>query len=594
MGNVTVERDVPVPMRDGTVLRADVYRPQSGGEFPALVLRTPYDKTSAQQVAYQHPVYYARHGYLVVVQDVRGRYASAGTFVPYQNEAADGADTIAWAARLDRCTGRVGTYGFSYAGAAQLLAAAEQPAALACAAPAFTSSDFYRDWTYVGGVLNHAFVVSWVLQMLAIPDLLRTGGHDAAARVLAAQERLPHLYRSRPLAELAVLRDTGAAGYFFDWLEHDTYDDYWRAVSIRERHARIGVPCLHIGGWYDTFVEGTLDNFTGLTTSDGPDEVRHRLIVGPWAHSPWGRRVGGRDFGAAAGGVVDRAQLAWFDHWLKDRPLDGSPVRVFVMGADRWYDAPTWPMDNAAVQEWYLHAEHGAQSVSGDGRLDRRPPAQEPPDAYVAMPARPVPSAGGRSSSDPAVVPMGPADQSAVEGRHDVLVYTTAQLAQDMEVIGTVWLVLYAATDGLDCDWMAKLVDVDEGGGTVNLCDGAVRAQLHDSLSQPRSLRPGEVYEYRVRVGSTAYRFRRGHRLRLLVSSSNFPQYAVNPQTGERASHAGPFSLRMATQTVFHDATRPSRLELPVTAGVRRSTVVDPPGGSPMTAAHPHDGRPPP
>ena len=560
VGDVTVERNAGVPMRDGTVLRADVYRPKAPGRYPALVLRTPYDKVVAQGVAYQHPAHYARRGYLVVAQDVRGRHASDGTFAPYRHEAADGADTVSWTAALDGCSGQVGTYGFSYAGAVQLLAAAEHPAALRCAAPAFTSSDFYDDWTYVGGALNHAFIVSWVVQLLAAPDLARGGARDEAAAILAAQADIPRLYRSRPLADLPLLRDTGAAPYFFDWLRHATRDEFWRAISIRERHARIATPCLHIGGWYDTFIEGTLDNFTGLARCGEPQ----RLIVGPWAHSPWGRAVGGHDFGQEAGGVVDEAQLAWFDHWLKGSPLDGAPVRVFVMGANRWRDADGWPVDGTGEQRWYLHADRGANSVTGDGRLDRVPPGDEPADVYVAIPGRPVPSAGGRASSDPAVVPMGPADQSAVQARHDVLVYTSPPLAADLEVIGTVWLHLFAATDGPDCDWTAKLLDVDEAGRAVNICGGILRARFRESLEQPKPLRPGAVQEYRLRVGSTAALFRRGHRLRLLVSSSDFPQHDVNPNTGDCAAAAGPFELRVATQTVFHSAARPSRLVLPV------------------------------
>jgi uncharacterized protein len=566
VGDVVVQKGVAVPMRDGTVLRADVYRPPAPGRYPALLLRTPYDKAVAQQVTYRHPAHYARHGYLVVVQDVRGRYASAGAFAPYRHEAADGADTIAWAAGLDGCTGRVGTYGFSYAGASQLLAAADRPAALSCAAPAFTSSDFYDDWTYVGGALNQAFVVSWVVQMLAVPDLARAGALEDAAAILAAQADVPRLYRGRPLDEFPLLRDTGAAPYFFDWLRHDTRDEYWRSISIRERHARITTPCLHIGGWYDTFIEGTLDNFARLAAA--ADDGRQRLIVGPWAHTPWGRAVGGRDFGPQAGGVVDEAQLAWFDHWLKGADLDGPPVRVFVMGANRWREARGWPVEGTDTQRWYLHAARAANSASGDGRLDRSPPGDEPADVYVAMPARPVPSAGGRASSDPTVVPMGPADQSAVESRNDVLVYTTAPLATDLEVIGTVWLRLFAATDGPDCDWVAKLIDVDEAGRTVNICGGVLRARFRDSLEQPTPVRPGEVQEYRLRVGSTANVFRRGHRLRLLVSSSDFPQYDVNPNTGVSAAAAGPFQLRVATQTVFHAAARPSHLLLPVAADV--------------------------
>lgn len=560
--DVTVERGVPVPMRDGTVLRADIYRPRASGPHPVLVIRTPYGKTLAQQVTYQHPIWYAQHGYIVVAQDTRGRYESGGDFRPYRDEAADGADTVAWAARLHGGTGQVGTYGFSYAGAVQLLAAAEQPTGLACAAPAFTSSDFYDDWTYVGGALNHAFIVSWVLQMLAVPDQLRADGHDRAAALLAVQQDIPRLYRSRPLIDLPILRELDAAPYLFDWVAHDTRDEFWQEISIRDRHARIMVPCLHIGGWYDTFIEGTLDNFVALSALSGASQ---QLLVGPWAHAPWSEVVGGQDFGPQAGAVVDQAQLAWFDRWLKGAPDPGEPpVRVFVLGANQWRDARSWPPEGTRIQQWYLHADRGAQSRSGDGRLDCQPPDAEPADVYVAMPGRPVPSAGGRASSDPTVVPMGPADQASVEVRNDVLVYTSAPLAEDLEVIGRVWLVLYAATDGPDCDWTAKLVDVDPSGATVNLCDGVLRARFRDGLADASPLRPNEVYQYRLRVGSTAAVLRRGHRLRLQVSSSSFPLYDVNPNTGMPAAKAGAFQTRMATQAVFHDAARPSHLLLPV------------------------------
>jgi putative CocE/NonD family hydrolase len=558
---IPVEHDVPVPMRDGVLLRADVYQPAGPGPHPVLVHRTPYDKRVAQQVVYQHPSWYARRGYLVVAQDTRGRYASDGVFDPYRHEAHDTADTIAWAARLPTASGKVGSYGFSYAGAVQLLGAAQQPTGLACAAPAFTSSDFYDDWTYVGGALNHAFVVSWVLQMLALPDLVKAGDLDGARRLLAAQSEIPRLLRERPLADLGPLRDTGAATYFFDWLSHDTRDQYWQDLSIRERHHLITTPCLHIGGWYDTFIEGTLDNFVRLSARS-PD---HRLLIGPWAHAPWTRLTGGRDFGEAAGGVVDEAQLAWFDHWLRAAPPPpGPPVRVFVMGVNRWRDESAWPPPGTETVEWYLHSTRGAQSLSGDGSLTRRPPRDEDPDVYVTMPHRPVPSAGGRASSDPSVVPMGPAAQEVVEIRNDVLVYTTAPFQHEVAIIGTVWLTLFAATDGIDCDWTAKLVDVAPDGATVGLCDGILRARSRASLSQPRPVEPDTVVEYRLRVGSTANVFRAGHRLRLQVSSSNFPLYDVNPNTGAVAASAGPFELRPATQTVFHDARYPSRLALPI------------------------------
>ncbi|MEV0006069.1 CocE/NonD family hydrolase, partial [Micromonospora sp. NPDC050980] len=242
-----MERDLPVPMPDGVVLRADVYRPPGPGPFPVLLMRTPYDKTVAQSVAYRHPVWLARHGYLVVVQDVRGRYASGGDFEPYHQEADDGAATVEWAAALTGADGRVGTYGFSYGGAVQLLAAAARPRGLVCAAPAFTSSDFFDDWTYVGGAFNNAFIISWVMQMLALPDLLRAGD-DAAVAALAEQAtRIPELYRSWPLRDLSVLRKTGAAPYLFEWLAHDTRDEYWRQISIRDSSVRPGWSLRPVG-----------------------------------------------------------------------------------------------------------------------------------------------------------------------------------------------------------------------------------------------------------------------------------------------------------------------------------------------------------
>ncbi len=554
-----LERDIEFGMRDGTVLRADIYRPDTQGPHPVLLQRTPYDKTSAQQVVYQHPSWYARHGYMVVVQDTRGRYRSDGIFEPYRHEASDTADTVEWTATLPGSNGHVGMYGFSYAGAVQLLGAANRPANLTCIAPAFTSGDFYENWTYTGGALNHAFVLSWVVQMLVVPDLAKAGELDKAGRLLAAQARLPELLRYRPANRLPALVESGAAPYLAEWLAHDSRDEYWQALGMHLD--RITVPCLLVGGWYDTFLEGLLDSFAAITQSG----KETRLVIGPWAHTPWSRRVGNVDFGDAAGGVVDIEQLAWFDHWLKGDGPAPRPVRIFVMGANHWREESSWPLPGTSTQEWYLHSRRGAQSVSGDGRLDLTPPAEESPDVYVAIPSRPVPSAGGTASSDPAVVPMGPASQAPVEVRNDVLVFTTAPFPEELEVVGTVWLVLYAATDGADCDWNCKLIDVAPDGSTQNLCDGVVRSRFRKSRAKPELLEPNAVHRYDIRVGSTAVTFAAGHRIRLHISSSDFPQYDVNPNTGAVAAAAGPFDLRLATQTVFHDSARPSCLRIPVT-----------------------------
>lgn len=569
VAGVDVEHDVPVPMRDGTVLRADVYRPTKGADHPVLLQRTPYDKRFAQNFVYQHPAWYARQGYVVVVEDVRGRYASDGSFYPGRNEGTDGADTIAWAAGLPGTNGRVGSYGFSYPGMVQLQAAAEQPPALACAVPAFTGGDFYDGWTYQGGAFNHAFAISWVIQFLAVPEALRRGDREAAARLAAAGGELEALYRTQPLSEMPILRETGVADYFFDWIAHEARDEYWRELSLYERYDDVAVPCLHLGGWYDSFIEGTLRNYAELSRRAGPDVAEtQRLVVGPWYHIPWGRHLGCQDFGPEADNVLDLVQLRWFDRWLKGdaEALAGeAPVRLFMLGANRWRDADAWPPAGTRVQEWYLRSGGRASSLGGDGTLSREAPlGEEPPDVFAYLPVSPVPSRGGRSCCLPETSPMGPFDQAPLEVRNDVLVYSTPPLERDFEVTGTVELVLFAASDRPDTDWTAKLVDVDESGRAINLCHGIVRARFRESLQRPRPLEPGRVYEYTIPVGSTCALFRRGHRVRLEVSSSNFPHYDANPNTGAPLAEATLLDSVVATQVVHHDAGRASRLRLPV------------------------------
>jgi uncharacterized protein len=567
VGDARVQRDVPARMRDGTNLRADVYRPQEPGEYPVLVLRTPYDKTVAQQITYQHPAWYARRGYIVVSQDPRGRFASDGEFRPFRDEAEDTADTIAWAAGLPGGNGKVATYGFSYPGANQLLGAAEGPEALACIAPGFTGSDFYDGWTYVGGAFSLAFVVSWVEPLLALPDALKKGDLQASIALASQAANFPGLYWTQPLKSFPLFKDNDVAPYFFEWLEHDTRDEYWQSISIRTRYDRIGVPALHFGGWYDSFIEGTLENYAALAARAGDDPARlQRLVIGPWLHIPWAQYAGVRNFGDDAGNRLDELQLEWFDYWLKgEGDVESWPaVRLFTMGENRWHDHDAWPPRNARVTEWHLHSSGRATSLSGDGVLSREGPSDEPPDVFVYNPGWPVSSVGGRSCCIAEVAPMGPLEQRFAEIRNDVLVYSTSVLEEDVEVTGTVELVLFAATDAVDTDWTAKLVDVAPGGHAINLCDGIVRARYRESLEHPARIERNRVHEYRIRVGSTSNLFRRGHRIRLEVSSSNFPMFDINPNNGQRSGEATLLQAKVATQAVFHDAGRPSRLLLPI------------------------------
>jgi hypothetical protein len=552
-------------MRDGTVLRADVYSPETPGDYPVLLLRIPYDKSIAQSIVYRHPSWYARHGYIVVVQDTRGRYASDGDFDPLRHEAEDGFDTVQWAAQLPNSTGRVGTYGFSYAGATQLLAATQRPPALACCAPGFTSSDYYADWTYEGGALNLAFIVSWTVQLLAIPDALRRGRPDVAAAIAHRVADFPALYRERPLAQFPLLAGTGVAQFFFDWLEHDRRDDYWQEISLEHRYDDITVPCLHFGGWYDIFSPGTVRNYAELARRAGSQTDTHHLVMGPWVHIPWAPTVGGRDFGAEAINRLNELQLRWFGHWLKDQPADlGSPVRLFVMGANTWLDADAWPPSQATMQEWFLHSDGRANSVSGTGELDQTAPADEPPDVFVYDPGAPVPSAGGRSCCDAAVTPMGPACQKQVEIRNDVLIYTTPALEKPMRVAGDIRLVLHAATSAADTDWVARLVDVGEDGCGVNVSQGILRARYRKGLDEPELPEPGTCYEYDVSLGPACWEFAARHRLRIQITSSDFPAHDANPNTGQRVGEVGPLDGVVATQLIYHDNQHPTRLLLPV------------------------------
>ncbi len=570
---VHVARDVPARMRDGVILYADVYRPEGKGPFPVLLMRTPYDKTQALTSVYGHPTWYARRGYLTVVQDVRGRWRSEGEWYPFAHEAEDGYDTVEWAARLPGSNGRVGMYGLSYAGATQLLAAVEDPPHLTCIVPAITASEYYEGWTYRGGALQQAFVTWWAI-FLAEDTARRRGLAGLEAELQAAAGSAGRLCAELPLERFELLRREGIAPWFFDWLAHPTRDEYWERWSIERRHSRIRVPALHVAGWYDTFLDGSIRNFVGLraNAASAPARAGQRLVIGPWHHVSWGPIVSGWCFGDAARNPIDELQLRWFDYWLEDIDRgvsEEAPVRIFVMGENRWRGEADWPPPRAAFTDFYFHSGGAANSINGDGALRREPPGDEEPDVFVYDPASPVPSLGGRSCCRYQVVPMGPADQWPAEILKAVLVYTTGPLDADLEVTGPVSAVLFAATTARDTDWTVKLVDVHPDGRAINVADGILRARYRESLSDPAPVEPGRVYEYRIELGATSMLFMAGHRIRVEVSSSNFPCYDRNLNTGGPLGTEGIADRVVATQTVFHDASRPSRVRLPVVPGTQ-------------------------
>jgi putative CocE/NonD family hydrolase len=554
---VTIQQGVSVKMRDGVSLVADVYRPVSDEKFPVLLERTPYNRTNEAGTANT----LAAHGYIVVLQDTRGRFGSGGEFYPFRNESADGFDTVEWAAKLDQSNGKVGMFGGSYVGATQLLAAMAVPPHLVSIFPYVTASEYYDGWTYQNGALMQWFSSSWTSGLVI--DTLRRQTEVAQA----PKEWVKNL----PLQDYALLKTpqpSALAPYFRDWLSHERDDAYWQQWRVSDHYPRMTVMGLHAGGWHDLFLKGSIKNYTGLQQGAATSEARagQRLIVGPWAHAPTSRegKIGDVVFGKAA--VLDHTATAlkWFDYSLKgmnNEYSSGAPVRLFIMGDNVWRDEQEFPLARTRYTKYYLHSTRGANSLNGDGVLSTTSPAAERADEFDYDPQNPVPTIGGRLCCGQAM-PPGPADQRPNESRADVLVFSTPALAEDTEVTGYISLELYAATSAVDTDFTALLVDVDESGYARLLTDGIVRARYRETTRNATEVVPGKVYKYTIDLWATANVFKAGHRIRLYVSSSNFPRFNRNLNTGEDLS-ASTRSVR-ARQTIYHDRERSSALILPL------------------------------
>ncbi len=574
---ITVECNVPVPMRDGTILYADVYRPAAGGPVPVLLTRTPYDKSLVGALGNTlDPLRAARAGYAVVVQDTRGRWASEGEFYAFRHEAADGYDTVEWCAAQPWSTGKVGMFGRSYVGLTQWQAALARPPHLTAIVPTITAADYHEGWTYQGGAFELGFNLSWTLNTLATNTLWRRretipNFEEVWAENTAAVDCLSCRFRDLPLVDFAPLKVADCAPYYFDWLAHPDYDDYWRQLDVSAHHDQIAVPALNVGGWYDIFLGGTIANYLGVREKGATPAARsgQKLLIGPWAHqAPFVNPVGDADFGrmsAQATIDLDAIHLRFYDYWLKGERNgldDEPPVRIFVMGENVWRDENEWPLARAQNLPYYLHSGGHANSLRGDGVLSVDTPTSEPPDYYLYDPRDPVPTRGGPLCCYPAALPIGAFDQRDVEERADVLVYNTAPLARDLEVTGPILVTLFAASSAPDTDFTAKLVDVFPDGYARNLTDGIIRARYRTSRERPTLLEPGRVDEYTIDLWATSNLFKAGHRIRLEISSSNFPRFDRNPNTGHAFGQDA--ELRPALQTILHDADHPSRVVLPV------------------------------
>jgi putative CocE/NonD family hydrolase len=560
--DIDIQRNVTMKTRDGVTLHADIYQPAAAGSYPVLLTRTPYDKNNSADFGRRG----ALRGFIVVIQDVRGRYTSEGEWYPFKNEINDGYDTVEWAAALPHSNGKVGMFSGSYVGATQMLAAISHPPHLAGICPIVTASNYHENWTYQGGAFEQWFDESWT-SGLAQDTLNRAIRERTNARIgdpVLPLDQYPVFNIDKGLTGTELTRVL--APYFLDWLAHPNYDDYWKQWSIEENYANIQVPSLTVAAWYDLFQGGSLRNYVGLHDHAGNPAARsaQHLIVAIGGHSGSGRKVGDVDFGPDAAFDENAVTLEWYDYLFKGKQNEfatGKPVHIFVMGDNKWRDEDSWPLERAKETRYFLHSAGKANTASGDGALSTEPGHSQSPDTFVYDPGNPVPTVGGPLCCSIQIEP-GARDQKDVEARPDVLVYSTPPLDQDTEVTGPVTLDLYAKSSAVDTDFTAKLVDVGPNGFAQNLTEGILRAVYRESTSAPTPIVPGQVYEYKIDVWSTSNVFLKGHRIRLEVSSSNFPRFDRNLNTGKTAAESSEFVK--ATNTILHDPEHPSALLLPI------------------------------
>ena len=547
---IRIQLDLMIPMRDGVKLYAALYRPVDGERFPVLLIRSPYST--------QHPRYvdwavrFARSGYAVVMQDGRGRYESEGKWRPYVDEADDGYDTQQWLGAQNWCDGNIGTFGVSYPGFTQLLPAPFRSPYVKALVPIANQEDNYGHMRYNG-----------VLQLQNAMNFIWLGDrtNQNAPRDLIDWEEV---YRRLPL--INALDNIGNRPFYREVIRHTRFDEFWSSYSMKERYPEVETPAYFITGWYDNLLHEGFKCFRGWRkrARSAAARQRSRLLVGPWTHTAIGDAApfGDIDFGSQAGMDIPAEHLRWYDQRLKglDTGIDEEPpIRIFVMGANQWRSEQEWPLERTEYTRFYLHSSGRANSSFGDGALSTDAPEVESFDSYSYDPENPVPTLGGQSMF---ADNTGPRDRRPIERRDDVLVYSTAPLTRDLEVTGPVELVVYAASSAPDTDFTATLVDVHPAGAAIHICEGIVRARFRQSYERPTLIEPGQVYEYRISLWETSNLFREGHRIRLEVSSSNFPRFDRNLNTGEDSG----FDDRpeSAQQTIWHNQQRPSHLVLPV------------------------------
>jgi len=550
--SVRPKETVSMMTRDRVRLDADVYRPDAEGSFPMLLMRQPYGREIASTVVYAHPSWYAAQGFIVVIQDVRGRGTSEGEFRLFAHEVEDGYDTVEWAAKLPQSNGKVGMYGFSYQGMTQLFAAQARPSALVAIAPAMVGYHPRTDWAYENGALLLQAGTGWAIQLAA--ETARLRGDRAAFQALHRASRQLPLYDEIP-ARPAVLSHHAPASFFHDWIAHPEADDYW--ATLTPQLADVDLPMLHIGGWFDPYLRGDVRLYQEMAARS---QFPQPLWIGPWGHIPWSRRVGDRDFGVAANSPMDRLQVDWFTACLQHTPdkFASAPVTLFEMGANRWRSFTQWP--SGSQQIWCLTSSGLAAMDQRDGQLMPANSSGQSSvsslDTWVHDPWRPVPSVGGH-----AAMPAGAFDRAAVDGRSDVLTYTSAPLENSLKVAGTIEVVLCCRCDRPSFDLSVILSEGLPDGRFWHLTQGYGRF----------TSRGTEWHSYPLTLQPTCFSLAAGHTLRLSISAACFPAYAVNAGTGAIAADSRTADAQIITLALQVGRASSTRLCLPIASDVEQS-----------------------
>ncbi len=557
--NIYQELGISVPMRDGVRLAADVFRPYAPERLPALLIRTPYNRKSPAMASYR---FFARRGYAVVLEDTRGRYASQGVFGEINQEGPDGNDTINWIAEQPWSNGRVGMVGSSYLGIVQWWAAIEDNPHLRAISPVNSGNDEYVDRFYsAGGALKLGHRLLWVSQNFTPPAQVIPQFRSYIFHLPLRTADLPAIGMPSPIWRAA--------------LSHPSYDSFWKDLSIRNKLDRVKVPVLSMSGWFDNYAESELDTFRALSRENGEVET----WIGPWAHDP-GLKFRTVDFGPDANIHIRSKQADWFEQWLDgsavahDRPSESPLLHIFVMGPNIWREEREWPLARTRYTPLYLASGGSANSASGDGGLQWQTIRKSKPDSFVYDPKNPAPTIGGAICCDPRILPPGPLDQTPIEQRSDVLVYTSTPVRRNLEVTGPVRVLLYVSTSANDTDFTAKLVDVQPDGTPLIVCDGIQRLRYRLSLEKPVFVKRNTAYQISIDAGVTSYVFMPGHRIRLEISSSNFPRFARN--LNSMRPNADEFRIFKARQTVYHELGYPSSVILPIIPHQSNATTMAP------------------